>query len=98
MRIDAFRDLRLLCRRLDDLLYSSRRIGQVPVGLKQIARLAISQMSLSLLRQFREDRHVAALSALSFVNEDHQLIEEQILDTNPGKLGDACSCLKERLD
>jgi hypothetical protein len=40
-------------------------------------------------RQFGDDRHVAALAALTFIDQDHQLVEEEVLDFNVGEPRDA---------
>src|SRR5687768_7766050 len=88
MRVDSLGDLRFLSRLLDNLLQAPRRISPVTITLKEISPLAISQMRSQLLRQFRQNGYVTALAAFALVNEEHLLLEEEILNAKTGKLGD----------
>src|SRR6266849_9814712 len=55
-------------------------------------------MRPQLLSEFWQDRHVAALSAFGFGNQDHLFFKEHVLHFDIYKLRDPRTGLKERLD
>ena len=98
VRVDPLLDLRPLRRSLHDLLDAARRVRQVPVRLKQMAGAAMTQVSAHLLGQFRQYRDVAALAALSLVDQDHQLFKEEMLHPDVNEFRDTRAGLKQSLD
>jgi hypothetical protein len=67
------------------------------VGLEQIPGGAIAQICAELLGQLRQDRHVPALATLGFRNEEHLLVEVEVLGFDVGKLRDPGPGLEEGL-
>ena len=65
---------------------------------EQVAGAAIPQMGSQLLGQLRQDGNVPALAALGFGDEDHLLIEEQLVHLDVHKLRHPGAGLEERFD
>src|SRR5262249_1767053 len=87
--IDALLDLRFLRYFLDDLLHAARRVWPVAVALKQVAGGSVSEMRTQFLRQVRQDGHIAALSPLGLMDQDHRFIKEEVAHANVNELRNA---------
>ena len=70
----------------------------MPVGLEDVPHAPVSQVGAKLLGQFRQDRDIAALAALGLVDQDHLLLEEEVLDAHAAKLRYPGAGCEERLD
>jgi hypothetical protein len=56
------------------------------MSLKEVARLSFPKMGTNFLSEFRKDGHITAFAALALIDQNHRLIEEEILDPNVDKL------------
>ncbi len=67
-------------------------------GLEEVPGGAMAQMGPQFLGQLREDRHIPALAALGFGDQDHLLLKEDLVGFDVHKLRDPRSGLEQRLD